>query len=49
LESLKEKPFYPEEAKVSEFTLEIIQKPLSGIDYKYSYKSAFVHGDKIIL
>ncbi|CAB4038524.1 Hypothetical predicted protein, partial [Paramuricea clavata] len=29
LESLKEKPFYPEEAKVSEFTLEIIQKPLS--------------------
>jgi hypothetical protein len=29
--------------------LEIIQKPLSGIDYKYSYKSAFVHGDKIIL
>ncbi|CAB4028256.1 Hypothetical predicted protein, partial [Paramuricea clavata] len=29
LESLKEKPFYPEEAKVSEFTLEIIQNPLS--------------------
>ena len=49
LESLKEKPFYPEEAKVSEFTLEIIQKPLSGIDYKYSYKSACVHGEKIIL
>jgi hypothetical protein len=49
LESLKEKPFYPEEAKVSEFTLEIIQKPLSGIDYKYSCKSAGVHGDKIIL
>jgi hypothetical protein len=43
LESLKEKPFYPEEAKVSEFTLEIIQKPLSGIDYKYSCKSAGVH------
>jgi hypothetical protein len=34
LESLKEKPLYPEEAKVSEFTLEIIQKPLSGIDYR---------------
>ncbi|CAB4028770.1 Hypothetical predicted protein [Paramuricea clavata] len=34
LESLKQKPFYPEEAKVSEFTLEIIQNPLSGIDYK---------------
>ena len=49
LESLKEKPFYPEEAKVSEFTLEIIQKPLSGIDYKYSCKSAGVHGEKIIL
>jgi regulator of replication initiation timing len=49
LESLKDKPFYPEEAKVSEFTLEIIQKPLSGIDYKYSYKSAGVHGDKTIL
>jgi hypothetical protein len=49
LESLKEKPFYPEEAKVSEFTLEIIQKPLSGIDYKYSCKSAGVHGHKIIL
>jgi hypothetical protein len=49
LESLKEKPFYPEEAKVSEFTLEIIQKPLSGIDYKYSSKSVGVHGDKIIL
>jgi hypothetical protein len=49
LESLKEKPFYPEEAKVSEFTLEIIQKPLSGIDYKYSCKSVGVHGDKIIL
>ncbi|CAB4027603.1 ankyrin [Paramuricea clavata] len=32
LESLKEKPFYPEEAKVSEFTLEIIQKPLSEIE-----------------
>jgi hypothetical protein len=48
LESLKEKPFCPEEAKVSEITLEIIQKPLSGIDYKYSYKSAGVHGDKII-
>jgi hypothetical protein len=49
LESLKEKPFCPEEAKVSEFTLEIIQKPLSGIDYKYSCKSAGVHGEKIIL
>jgi hypothetical protein len=50
LESLKEKPFYPEEAKVSEFTLEIIEKPLSGIDYKYSCKSAGVHhGEKIIL
>jgi hypothetical protein len=49
LESLKEMPFYPEEAKVSEFTLEIIQKPLSGIDYKYSCKSVGVHGDKIIL
>ena len=49
LESLKEKPFYPEEAKVSEFTLEIIQKPLSGIDYKYSCKYVGVHGDKIIL
>ena len=49
LESLKEKPFYPEEAKVSEFTLEIIQKPLSGIDYKYSCKFAAVHGEKIIL
>ena len=49
LESLREKPFYPKEAKVSEFTLEIIQKPLSGIDYKYSYKSACVHGSKIIL
>jgi hypothetical protein len=49
LESLKEKPFCPEEAKVSEFTLEIIQKPLSGIDYKYSCKSAGVHGAKIIL
>ncbi|CAB4010676.1 Hypothetical predicted protein [Paramuricea clavata] len=33
VESLKEKPFYPEEAKVSEFTLEIMQKPLSGIYY----------------
>ncbi|CAB4028771.1 ankyrin repeat domain-containing [Paramuricea clavata] len=32
LESLKEKPFYPEEAKVSEFTFEIIQKPLSEIE-----------------
>jgi hypothetical protein len=49
LESLKEKPFYPEEAKVSEFTLEIIKKPLSGIDYKYSCKYAGAHGDKIIL
>jgi hypothetical protein len=49
LESLKEKPFCPEEAKVSEFTLDIIQKPLSGIDYKYSCKSACVHGNKIIL
>jgi hypothetical protein len=49
LESLKEKPFYPKEAKVSEFTLEIIQKPLSGIDYKYSCKSAGVHGEKNIL
>jgi hypothetical protein len=47
LESLKEKPFYPEEAKVSEFTLEIIQKPLSGIDYKYSCKSVGVHGEKL--
>jgi hypothetical protein len=36
LESLKEKPFNPEEAKVSDFTLEIIEKPLSGIDYKHS-------------
>ncbi|CAB4030372.1 Hypothetical predicted protein [Paramuricea clavata] len=36
LESLKEKPFYPEAAKVSEFTLEIIKKPLSGIDCNYS-------------
>jgi hypothetical protein len=49
LESLKEELLYPEEAKVSEFTLEIIQKPLSGIDYKYSCKSAGVHGEKIIL
>ena len=49
LESLKEKPFYPEEAKVPEFTLEIIEKPLSGIDYKYSCKSVGVHGHKIIL
>jgi hypothetical protein len=49
LESLKEKPFCPEQAKVSEFTLEIIQKPLSGIDYKYPCKSAGVHGEKIIL
>jgi prefoldin subunit 5 len=49
LESLKEKPFYPTEARVSEFTLEIIQKPLSGIDYKYSSKSAGVHGEKNIL
>ncbi|CAB4032244.1 ankyrin repeat [Paramuricea clavata] len=32
LESLKEKPIYPEEAKVSKFTLEIIQKPLSEIE-----------------
>ncbi|CAB3980399.1 Ankyrin repeat domain-containing 50 [Paramuricea clavata] len=32
LESLKEKPFCPKEAKVSEFTLEIIQKPLSEIE-----------------
>jgi hypothetical protein len=47
LESLKEKPFYPEEAKVSEFTLEIIQKPLPGIDYKYSCKFAAVHGEKL--
>jgi hypothetical protein len=36
LESLKEKPFYPEEAKVSKFTLEIIQKSLAGNHYKYS-------------
>ena len=42
LESLKEKPFDPKEARVSEFTLEIIQKPLSGIDYKYSSKSVGV-------
>jgi hypothetical protein len=42
LESLKEKPFDPKEARVSEFTLEIIQKPLSGIDYKYSCKSVGV-------
>ncbi|CAB4004302.1 Hypothetical predicted protein [Paramuricea clavata] len=49
LESLKEKPFYPEEAKVSEFTFEIIQKPLSGIDYKYSCKSVGVQRHKIIL
>jgi hypothetical protein len=49
LESLKEKPFYPEEAKVLEFTLEMIQKPLSGIDYKYSCKSVGVQGHKIIL
>ena len=49
LESLKEEPLYPKEAQVSEFTLEIIQKPLSGIDSKYSCKSVGVHGDKIIL
>jgi hypothetical protein len=49
LESLKGKPLCPEEAKVSEFTLEIIEKPLSGIDYKYSCKSVGVHGEKIIL
>ena len=35
LESLKEMPFYPEEARVSEFTLEIIQKPLSGSDCRF--------------
>ena len=37
LESLKEMPFYPEEDRVSEleFTLEIIQKPLSGSDFTF--------------
>jgi hypothetical protein len=29
--------------------LQIIKKPLSGIDYKYSCKYAGAHGDKIIL
>ncbi len=40
LESLKEESPYPEEARVSEFTLEIIQKPLSGIDYRYPSRFA---------
>ena len=33
LKSLREKPFYPEDARVSNFTLEIIQKPLSEIEH----------------
>ncbi len=46
LESLKEMPFYPEEARVSEFTLEIIQKPLSGSDCRFLLG---LHGKKPFL